>query len=169
MRLLKAVFFLGMLHLCADCVHSQQQTDEQKQAMDRRKKVLLNVLVEKQKLNEPIYNMIAEPLIYLLRRQKGIPFVEDRIIEYRKKDKMEAWEVALDHYCKAIPPEDIPDRIVAELLVQAKQKPNAVNMYLIGEFGPRAKAFVPVLESIRDKSMDDAIIRLANDTIRRIK
>lgn len=161
-------------------VLAQAQTAEQKAAMERRAKVLKEVLAEK-KPKRDAYDILNEPVMYLLERKKGVPIVEDAIVEYRKADKMDAWEVTLAIYQKRVKPEDMPDRMIAEYVVGAKRyyllkspsrtgfNADVSGIFLAGEFGKRGKEFIPVLEAARDQSSDDGFIRLANDTLRRIK
>ena len=166
---MKKIAALAMI-IVASSVGGQEQTEEQKFLMERHKKVMM----------EPANNResFVESVEYLLRRRAGVPFVEDRIIAYRTdKTKLLFWSAALDKYRYQIVIEDMPDRMIPELAYQfseLKFSPFNTSIMIrriqwIAEFGPRGKAFLPPLESIRDNSKDTKAAIAAKDAIAKIQ
>lgn len=145
-----------------------QQTEEQKRLMMKYKKAMLDVDEKTDRIGNSAYLAVS----YLVKRRAGIPFVEDRIIAYRKQNLMNVWRGALDIYAGTVAVEDIPDRIIPELVERLDRVKKEEAYQLIeqaADFGPRGKAFVPILEWIRDNARSEQVARTAGNAILRIK
>ena len=158
-----------------------QQTEDQKRLMDRHKKTML-VLGEKAdeiETNLPGFKTLSpsevtelgNSAVYLLKCRAGIPFVEDRLIDLRKRKMTGNWTSILRIYSTVVAVEDIPDKMIPEFVALLERDKNAKtpNMYYASEFGTRGKAFLPVLEWIRDNSLNEETIRSVKYVITLIK
>src|SRR5262249_11289951 len=101
----------------------------------------------------------------------GIPVAEKAILELRQKDRWR-WAEFIEVYFYALPSQEVSEPMLLEMIAYAealKGQPGRSRMERLGEFGPKAKAAVPLLEWIRDHNTDAATVAGAAKALKRIK
>lgn len=185
----KSLFLASILFVIC-CGFLAAQTDEQRFLFDRAKKALLpenfpKIKAKDKQQTAPPRPFFVDQVDFLLKRKAGIGYVEDRIIEYRQSDDSEVrygyWFAALARYKESVVPEDMPNRMVPEILAiletvkgesanpHERFSYNPKNIEYYRQFGVRGKVFLPTLEWLRDHVEGDEYVRAAISTIAKIK